>query len=294
MPNSKRSSEHTKRRANELGGSAWTRNSISVWSDIRKSTEEVRWNHPAMFPTALVERVIESFTTSKDRCVLDPFMGSGSTLLGANKRNKMAIGLEISEDFITLAENRLKQATGSRRAPKHCIIRDDARNLTQHVQPECIDLCITSPPYWNILSQKRSADAKPIRDYGGTSDDLAKIENYDEFLNELTKVFAGVLEVMKPGSYCVVNVMDIRKKDRFFPFHSDLAKRLIDAGWGFDDLIVWDRRQEYNNLRPLGFPYVFRINKVHEFLLIFKKLSGSERVAEADAKVNGGDGSVFS
>ncbi len=35
--------------------------------------------------------------------------------------------------------------------------------------------------------------------------------------------------------------------------------------------MIWDRRGEYNNLRPLGFPAVFRINKTHEFVLIFRK-----------------------
>ena len=85
------------------------------------------------------------------------------------------------------------------------------------------------------------------------------------------KVFAGVYEVLRAGKYCVVNVMDLRKTNRFFPLHSDLAARMQQIGFLLDDIIVWDRRQEYNNLRPLGFPHVFRVNKIHEFLLIFQK-----------------------
>ncbi len=69
--------------------------------------------------------------------------------------------------------------------------------------------------------------------------------------------------------------MDLRKKDRFYPFHADLAARLKNSGFVFDDIIIWDRRQEYNNLRPLGFPSVFRVNKVHEYLLIFQKPAGA-------------------
>jgi hypothetical protein len=37
------------------------------------------------------------------------------------------------------------------------------------------------------------------------------------------------------------------------------------------DIIIWDRRQDYNNFRPLGYPAVFRVNKAHEFILIFQK-----------------------
>ena len=53
--------------------------------------------------------------------------------------------------------------------------------------------------------------------------------------------------------------------------HADLAGIMQQLGFIYDDLIVWDRRHEYNNMRPLGYPYRFRINKAHEFILIFQK-----------------------
>lgn len=65
--------------------------------------------------------------------------------------------------------------------------------------------------------------------------------------------------------------MDLRKKDRFYPFHADLSARLVETGFILDDTIIWDRGHEYNNLRPLGYPSVFRVNKVHEFILIFRR-----------------------
>ena len=224
-----------------------------------------------MFPSALVERLIECFTTSEDEYILDPFMGSGSTILAADRRQKTGIGLEISPEYIELTNKRLAQSTLFGEQKKHSLIRDDARNLLTHVAPDTIDLCVTSPPYWDILSQKRTADNKAIRDYGDAGEDLGKIADYGQFLDLLTHVFSSVLQVVKPGKYCVVNVMDLRKKDAFFPFHSDLAQRLQGVGWIYDDVIIWDRRMEYNNLRPLGYPCVFRINKIHEYLLVFKK-----------------------
>jgi DNA modification methylase len=251
-------------RANRLDGAAWTRNSISVWNDIRKNSRELATRHPAMFPSMLVERLIDCFTTEEDRLVLDPFMGSGATLVAAQNRGKVGIGFEISAKFVADAKTVLQQAE-----PR--IIQDDARNLLRHLEPGSVDLCVTSPPYWDILNQKRTADYKPIRDYGDASNDLGKIPSYEKFIGELGVVFSGVLQVLKPGKYCVINVMDLRKKARFYPLHSDLAHHLADLGWIYDDVIIWDRRQEYNNLRPLGYPAVFRINKVHEYLLIFRK-----------------------
>ena len=84
-------------------------------------------------------------------------------------------------------------------------------------------------------------------------------------------MFTKVLKVLKPNCYCCVVVMDIRKGNKFFPLHADLMVQMQDIGFLLDDLIIWDRRPEYNLMRPLGYPAVFRVNKVHEYILIFQK-----------------------
>ncbi len=250
-------------RANELDGREWTRCSLSVWADIRLTAEERRLGHPAMFPATLVERLIRCFMREADRFILDPFLGSGSTLAAARNQGKVGAGFEVCEKFIRAARQR---AGGDFQ-----IIRADARHLGEYVAAGSVDFCVTSPPYWNILQQKRTADHKRTRHYGAAENDLGKIAEYGQFLDELGKVFAAVYTALRPGKYCVVNVMDLRKASRFYPLHADLAVRMQALGYVFDDLIIWDRRMEYNNLRPLGYPHVFRINKVHEYLLIFQK-----------------------
>src|SRR5262245_52114201 len=72
-------SRRSPRRGNALDGRRWLVNSISVWSAIRKSPEELRLAHPAMFPQMLAERLIESFLPAGPHVVLDPFAGTGST-----------------------------------------------------------------------------------------------------------------------------------------------------------------------------------------------------------------------
>jgi len=269
-------------RANDLDGKQWQKNSISVWDDIRKSQDERRLKHPALFPSMLVRRILESFTTSADKVVLDPFMGSGSALLAAREMGKFGIGFEVSRKYAQLARSRLSQLP-LRGSPDldddeaaragYNIILDDARKLREYVEPESVDICITSPPYWDILSRKRTADGKASRDYGRHSGDLSTIADYEQFLDELVKVFVEVCQVLKSGRYCVINVMDLRKGAQFFPYHSDLATKLADiSDFIWDDLIIWNRKAEYNNIRPLGYPSVFRINKIHEYLLIMRKM----------------------
>jgi len=198
-------------------------------------------------------------------------MGSGSTLVGACLLGRTGIGFEIYPEYIELAKQRLNFYTRHGCSSSFVIYPHDARELSHFLEPCSIDFCFTSPPYWNILTQRRTADNKESRNYGNSKIDLGQVESYTDFLAELVKIFYEVFVTLKPGKYCVVNVMDLRKGSLFYPFHSDIASQLERIGYIFDDILIWDRSHEYNNLRPLGFPSVFRINKVHEYLLIFQK-----------------------
>ena len=275
-PTVRRKSSRNLRRANDLNGKEWTSNSISVWRDIRKTSDEKRLEHPAMFPIILVKKIIQCFTTSSDKMILDPFMGSGSTLVGACSLGRKGVGFEIYKDYIELATQRLNICTKNTNERSFEIYPYDALKLRDYVKPNSIDFCFTSPPYWDILTQRRTADYKEVRNYGASDIDLGRMKSYTDFIEALGKIFSEVLKVLKPGKYCVINVMDLRKKSRFYPFHADLSIELENRGYIFDDLIIWDRSHEYNNLRPLGYPSVFRINKVHEYLLIFQKARSKE------------------
>jgi DNA modification methylase len=232
----------TKRRANELNGREWLRYSISVWSDIRKTPEEITLSHPALFPQALVERVLACFTTRADRVVLDPFAGVGSALLAACATGRHAVGVELNPDYVALARRRLLEAgyrESSSEVPSSpdedlpatfALVQADARQLFQYVPASNVDFCVTSPPYWDILRQRRTADGKTVRHYAAGERDLGAITDYELFLDELTAVFETVHAALRPGAYCVVVVMDLRKKSRFFPFHSDLAIRMQALG----------------------------------------------------------------
>lgn len=266
-PNSSPDIVENKRRANLLSGKEWLRNSISVWSDIAKNKEEKALKHPAMFPEALVGRVLDCFLNSTGRVVLDPFMGLGTTLLAACNAGHSGVGFELYANFADQARKRLAEHSGC-----YTIINESASSVDSHLLPESVDIVVTSPPYWNMLSRRRTADYKGIRKYGKDQVDLGNIDDYEEFLNQLVQIMYRVRNVLKRNRYCVINVMDLRVKNRLYTFHSDLYSEMQKIGFILDDIIIWDRGREYNNLRPLGYPYKFRINRVHEYLLIFERL----------------------
>lgn len=259
-----------KERLNALDGKTWEKYSISIW-EIVKSKEESKLKHPAMFPVELCRRLIEIYSKRGD-VVLDPFMGSGSTIIAARDLERIGIGFDINPDFVELTEKRLLQQKLIQlevEAPK--IYCEDAANLLKYVKPNSVDLVVTSPPYWNIHTRKRTADYKEPRPYSSLERDLGNISDFNRFMEELKSIFEKVYTVLKNGKRCIVIVMDIRQGAQFIPFHINIIDMMREIGFILEDIIIWDRRKEYSNLRPLGYPYVFVVNKVHEYILIFKK-----------------------
>ena len=82
-----------------------SRNQSSVW-EINTYPSGV--DHPATFPIELPKECMLSSTMDGDT-VLDPFMGSGTTLRAAKDLNRKAIGIELEEKYCEIAANRMSQ-----------------------------------------------------------------------------------------------------------------------------------------------------------------------------------------
>ena len=83
------------------------RSSTNVWEIPTAKTSD----HPAAYPTELPERCIELTTTPGD-VVLDPFAGSGSTCVAADRLDREFVGIELNPDFAAAARGRLGDDSG--------------------------------------------------------------------------------------------------------------------------------------------------------------------------------------
>jgi len=81
----------------------WTN---GIWSFSGESKKKV--GHPAPFPIELPRRCIKLFSFVGD-VILDPFVGSGTTLIAAYLNNRKGIGVDIDKKYCDLAIKRLKQ-----------------------------------------------------------------------------------------------------------------------------------------------------------------------------------------
>jgi modification methylase len=79
----------------------------SIW-EIRP--EQGHKEHPAVFPIELPTRIIASLLEEEDGIVIDPFCGTGTTLVAAELLGKKYIGIDISKEYVEYTKKRLERA----------------------------------------------------------------------------------------------------------------------------------------------------------------------------------------
>jgi DNA modification methylase len=233
--------------------------------------------HPAPFPEGLAADFIKFFTR-KGMWVLDPMVGSGSTLIACAMTGRNGIGIELSPYWAKIAETRLNEFRAQRNlfeddTTEQRIIVADARDIDQIEMP-LIDYVLTSPPYWDMLRREgnfrqvaRRAKGLPLY-YSDDPRDLGNIEDYDQFLDELVGIYRKVAEKMRSGAYMTIIVRNVKKGARLYPLAWELALRLRD----FLELMserIWC--QDDQKLNIYGYPSTWVSNTMHHYCLIFRK-----------------------
>lgn len=80
-----------------------------VWTgSLTKQSEKWAGKHPTQKPEYLLERIILA-STQKNDCILDPFVGSGTTGVVAKRLGRKFIGIDAEEDFLKIAQRRLEK-----------------------------------------------------------------------------------------------------------------------------------------------------------------------------------------
>lgn len=265
---------------NELTAKEWIVETISVWNQrglgAGHPDAKIERQHPAPFSFTDVGRLIRYFTKS-GQTVLDPFVGVGSTLKACAVDRRKGIGIELNPEFAELSRQRLDTEVSDlfSSVEDQRILEGDARDILPTIPDESVDFVVTSPPYWSILKkedhkvrQERLANGLSTN-YGNDERDLAKIESYDDFLVELTRLFGECARALKPGKYMAIIVSDFRDKSRYIMFHSDLARSLEDVGLEMRGLKVLYQR--HKKIYPYGYPYSYVPNIHNQFILILQK-----------------------
>ena len=268
---------------NGMTAKEWASAGRNVWNDLSSPRSAKQLLHGATFPEKLVNRIISIYSRKGD-LVLDPFLGTGTTLEACRNTGRNGIGIELNERFYSIARG----ITGQRTllSPVNLkAIKGDCRDVLNFVEPGRVQLMVTSPPYANFIQKSEDDRQKThknsvltgennsrVKRYSGMAEDFGNLE-YDDFLLNIKGLMKKLLVVTKKGGYNVWIVKDSRDTKRGIPyvaFHSDFARAGEEAGFKFHDLTVWDQN-EHRRLVLLGYPTVFYTNQNCSFIVVLRK-----------------------
>ena len=104
-----------------------------------KNNHIEKTEHPCQFPVGLIERLVLSMTDEED-WVLDPFVGSGTSIIAALRHNRRAAGAETERKYVDIAQDRIKQEIKG-------TLRTRPMNQAKY-DPRTGNNSLTAPP-WN-------------------------------------------------------------------------------------------------------------------------------------------------
>jgi DNA modification methylase len=257
----------------------WIKSQLGVWQfnyegrDIRDKKL-----HPATFPLSLAKKVIELFS-HQGELVLDPFVGSGTTLLAARDLDRNAVGFDLQEAYIDLCHQRLANQNLFNQA-QQIAIQDDALHIDSYLQPETVKLIWTSPPYANLLNRKRKNKSR--RGDERKNDQYGKVEQYSQdprdlgtmslegYTTAMGDIYERLLPLLRPKGHCVINVPDMWWENTRITIHVALIEELRARGYELRNVIIWDRTNIVNRIGIFGWPSNYiTMGTTFEYLLDF-------------------------
>lgn len=196
--------------------------------------------------------------------VLDPMVGSGTTLIEAKLLHRNADGIDINPEAIEISKKAL--AFEYKTKSEQNVFIGDARNLSMYSDNQ-IDLIITHPPYLNIVQYSKNS----------ISADLSAINSIPKFFHEIAIVSKELYRVLKEDHYCAILIGDTRKSQHYVPLSYYLLHTFLKTGFVLKEEIIkaqhncvyskkWTQRAAKYNFYLI----------MHEHLFVFRKPKNDE------------------
>ncbi|MGH2522494.1 MAG: DNA methyltransferase [Anaerolineales bacterium] len=262
---------------NNLDSKAWLKFQKSWFVHNPPPRKKDVLQHPAKFPETLAQEFIEFFT-KKNQIVLDPMVGTGSTLVACLRCGRNGIGIELNSKYAKIARQMVDAevaALGKKAARLHVeVITGDATQVDDYVHGP-VDYVITSPPYWDMLRARGAETQKKRRTtpdldvfYSDDPRDLGNVADYEEFLHRLCEIYRSLHLLLKPNGYMTIIVKNVKKGGRIYPLAWDLARELGKT-YVLKDERIWT--QDNQRLAPYGYGNAWVSNTFHHYCLQFRK-----------------------
>ncbi len=207
--------------------------------------------------------------TKQGEWVLDPFLGSGTTLIECKRLGRNGIGIELSPEVVEIANKNISAEENKFNVRTEIINADstelDFKHELSKINIKSVQFLIMHPPYWDII--KFSDDKK----------DLSNSKSIEEFLNLFGRVVDNTYDILDNGRYFAVVIGDKYSQGEWIPLGFYTMNEVLKRRYILKSIIVknfeetkgkMNQKELWRYRALVGGFYIFK----HEYIFLFKKV----------------------
>ncbi|MCL5437428.1 MAG: DNA methyltransferase [Candidatus Thermoplasmatota archaeon] len=206
--------------------------------------------------------------TKRGEWVLDPFLGSGTTLIECRRQERNGIGVELDQEIARIAVQNIEKEKNTGNVVTAVVKGDstsiDYAELLGKFGIPSVQLVIMHPPYWDIIR------------FSNDERDLSNSPSAEHFLSRLSQISRNVAPFLDEGRYLALVIGDKYSGGEWIPLGFMAMNQVLPAGFRLKSIVVKNfdttrgkmNRKELWRYRALagGF-YVFK----HEYVFLFTR-----------------------
>lgn len=240
----------------------------SLWVFPKRDTtgEHLAWYWGNFIPQ--IPRQVILRYTKRGEWVLDPFVGSGTTLIECRSLGRNGLGLELNRGVAGRAAEMVAHERNKHSVLTEVLVADartaDIEGILAARELKQVQLLIAHPPYHDILKFSEAAE------------DLSNAETTSEFLRMFGEVVDNVAPFLERGRYFALVIGDKYSKGEWQPLGFYCMNEVMKRGFTLKSVVVKnfedtrakrEQKQLWRYRALAGGFYVFK----HEYILIFRK-----------------------
>ncbi len=213
-----------------------------------------------------IPRNVMLMYSKEGELVLDPMVGSGTTLIEARLLNRNAIGYDINQNAVDITKDRISFDVEN--SSQQTVELGNAQKLNK-IDDNSIDLIVTHPPYLSMVKYSN----------GQNPDDFSSITSIPKHLDALTIALQEMFRVLKPGRYCAILMGNTRKGQHYIPLSHFVLQRSLQVGFVLKEEIIKTQHNTKHAPRWTGSAKQYKFYLImHEHLFIFRKPNVDEKL----------------
>lgn len=238
----------------------------SFWSFHRENSGVHNASYHGNFIPQVPRQMFKRYTKKGD-WILDPFMGSGTSLIEAQRMGRNSIGIDLQKDVMQEAFSRIRMENNADCKTLGYVGDSrniDIKNILDSNGIKKYQFVIFHPPYWDIIK------------FSDNPNDLSNAESLDAFLSSFGEVIDNTTQYLERNRYCAVVIGDKYANSQIVPLGFHCMNLFMQKGFLLKAILVkdFDRTRGKANqgaiwrYRALASDfYIFD----HEYIFVFKK-----------------------